>query len=394
MRYRYQITLSREGWWFAAVLAFILGGALVRQINLLMLFFGLLASPILASWRLVKATLRRVEIRRKLPDSISAGDLLVVELTVTNRRRRLGSWALAARDAIRREPAPLAAPEIKAGTLFPYVPPGESRMATYRGRLTERGSYRFGPLQLSTRFPLGLVQYRVTYDSADSLIVFPRLGRLQPMWQRLRHMHDLGVGHLARRQGFLEGEFYGLRDWRHGDSRRWVHWRTSARRQSIVVRQFEQQRNQDLALVADLWQPEQPEAAERDTVELAVSFAATVVADMCRSGGKWLCLAIAGREVWCESGPSSTPLLHGMMSALALAEASHVDRLPQALAEVLASAGPGTQVVIVGTRATNLADTVRFSTLMGNSLARPWLSRIRTIDASREELADYFVPVG
>ena len=61
-----------------------------------------------------------------------------------------------------------------------------------------------------------------------------------------------------------------------------------------MVLQFEQSRNRDVALLLDLWQPDQPTAADRENVELAVSFAATVVADLCRKGDSNVYLSTLG----------------------------------------------------------------------------------------------------
>ena len=226
MRRHQRISITLEGLLYLGISCFILAGALTRQINLLMLLFGMLTGPIVLSWRLVKSTLRKVDISRKLPESVSAGDLLVVELTAINRRWRLGCWSLTVEDALRRETGSVGEPPIPAQVLIPYLKPGEPYLATYRGRLPLRGRYRFGPLRAWTRFPLGLLRSRITYGQEEALIVYPRLGRLMPAWNRAQQTSDLGLGVAARQQGFVEGEFYGLRDWRSGDSRRWLHWRS------------------------------------------------------------------------------------------------------------------------------------------------------------------------
>ncbi|HUY88917.1 MAG TPA: DUF58 domain-containing protein [Pirellulales bacterium] len=384
------IAITLEGWLYLGVSCFILAGALTRQINLLMLLFGMLAGPLVISWRLVKSTLRKVEIRRKLPQSVCAGDLLIVELAVVNRRWRLGSWSVRVEDSLRRQADAVKEAPILARVLIPYLKPGEPYTASYRGRLPRRGRYAFGPLRLYTQFPLGLLRYRMTIDQPESLVVYPRLGRLAPGWSRVQRSSDLGLGVAARQQGFVEGEFYGLRDWRSGDSRRWLHWRTSARRQTPVVRQFEQQRNEDLAIVLELWQPERPEAKDLETVELAVSFAGTILADLCRRGGKWLSISTSGPEPWMESGPTSTALLHQTMRHLAETEAGPDDHLPEALAALLDQVHPGTRVIVIGTRAVDLSDTARFSCLWNDQRRRAWLNRIETFDAGGEELAEYF----
>jgi uncharacterized protein (DUF58 family) len=384
------IAITLEGWLYLGVSCFILAGALTRQINLLMLLFGMLAGPLVISWRLVKSTLKKVEIRRKLPESVSAGDLLIVELAIVNRRWRLGSWSVTVEDSLRRAGGALGEARTMARVLVPYLKPGEPYTATYRGRLPRRGRYAFGPLRLYTQFPLGLLRYRLTIEQDESLVVYPRLGRLAPGWYRVQRSSDLGLGVAARQQGFVEGEFYGLRDWRSGDSRRWLHWRTSARRQTPVVRQFEQQRNEDLAIVLELWQPREPQAEDLDTVELAVSFAGTILADLCRRGGKWLSISTSGPEPWLESGPTSTALLHQTMRHLAETEASSKDHLPDALAQLLDRIHPGTRVVVIGTRAVDLNDSERFAGLWNNQRRRAWLNRIETFDASSNDLAEYF----
>ncbi|HUY35422.1 MAG TPA: DUF58 domain-containing protein [Pirellulales bacterium] len=393
MRIQSHMTLCREGLYYVAVLGFLLAGAMMRQINLLIILFGMLAGPLLLSMRLVKVSLKRVEIERQLPASISAGERLHVELTLINRRRRLASWAVLAGDTIERDGAPRGEAPLVSEVLFSHVPAGESRGATYRGRLTSRGRYRFGPLRLSTRFPLGLLRYTLTYHQPGSLVVFPRLGRLTMGWRQWLNSAELGLGGAARQQGFRAGEFYGLRDWRGGDSRRWIHWRTSARRQTLVVRQFEQERNQALAVVVELWQPERPEARHADNVELAVSFAATIAAELCREGGRWLSLGVVGRERWLQHGPTSTALLRAAMEQLAVAQAGPDDRLGDVLTEVLDDLRPGTRVLVIGTRRCDLADSERFGGLWNDQRRRAWQGRILAIDAGAAELSDFYVPV-
>src|SRR6185295_12154455 len=100
-------------------------------------------------------------------------------------------------------------------------------------------------------------------------------GRLTHEWTKVMRENAAG-SQPVRRRGLLEADFYGLRDWRAGDSRHWIHWRTSARRGALVVRQFEQRRSEDLALLVDLWQPGDANEQQMNDVETAVAFVATV----------------------------------------------------------------------------------------------------------------------
>jgi uncharacterized protein (DUF58 family) len=386
-----QITI--EGLLFLALLGCILAGALVRQIQLLLMLFAMLVGVPLLNWRLARATLRRLDIVRRTPTGISAGDLLQVDVEATNRRRRLPSWALTIDDRIRREGAAESEPIIRARTLIPCVMPGATAKQSYRGRIMRRGKYIFGPLRVSTRFPFGLVRGATVFSQEQSFLVAPRLGRLTPLWQRLQQSSDLGTSNVARRQGLLEGDFYGLRDWREGDSRRWIHWRTTARRQAPVVRQFEQQRNQDLVLIVELWQPEHPTTTDLDNVELAISFAASIVADLCRRGGRTLWVATAAQSPQFTSGPASLALTREVMDGLAVSEATSFDRLPGSVAKVLEVARPGSNAILISTRGVDWTDTERFSKIWSSPRQRAWLGRLKAINASLPELAEYFVPV-
>ena len=136
--------------------------------------------------------LRGLVVRRKLPQGVCAGDLLLAGVTVTNPRPRLGSWAVVVEDSVVRQSGDEAAraagghngATADAAVLFPYVPAGEIRKGVYQGRIAGRGHYRFGPLRIATRFPFGLLRDRIALGSAASLTVLPRRGRLTPRLDR------------------------------------------------------------------------------------------------------------------------------------------------------------------------------------------------------------------
>ena len=389
-RRRSGTSLCGEGWYYLLVLAFVLTAAMLREMNLMLVLVGMLVGPLLFSWRLVVATLRGLEVRRKMPPEICAGDLLVVNVELANTRRRLGSWAVALREQIRAEAGPGRGQSIRPTVFFVYVPAGRARSGVYRGRLPQRGRYRFGPLRLSTRFPFGLFERRITLDQTDTLTVFPRLGRLTHAWITRHHQAFEGTQRRERRHSRVTGEFYGVREWRGGDSRRWIHWRSSARHGTLVVRQFEQHRNRDVAVLVDLWQPPRPNSEDLENVELAISFAATVVADLCRKGGSNVLVGTTGTQPECTGGPASPALMQGAMERLAVAEASSEDRLPALLEQALAQIEPGTEVVLVSTRANDLSDAARFPVLWRDPARRAMVRRVRTINTAGNELADYF----
>ena len=286
MKARRRIAFTREGWQYLVIFLLVFFGALINDINLLLILGGMLACPLLLSHHLAKRTLGGLAVQRRLPRAICAGDLLVVHVSIANTRRRLGGWILAVEDTIQRlgngSTHDRAEPVCRPERAFPYVAARQTASGDYRGRLTQRGRYSLGPIRVSTRFPFGLFRYWFNCGTTATLTVMPRLGRLTQSWRTLRHESFAGSERREHRPG-IDGDFYGLRPWQRGDSRRWIHWRTTARTGEVMVRQFEQPHSRDAAIVLNLWQPQVPDDAQQENVELAVSFAATLAAELCRS---------------------------------------------------------------------------------------------------------------
>jgi len=125
-------------------------------------------------------------------------------------------------------------------------------------------------------------------------------------------------------------------------------------------------------------------------VELAVSFTATVVADVCRRLGSKVLLGIAAPEPEFVGGAGSMVLLEDFMGRLALVEAAGGDRLPQLLDEALRRVDPGTEVVIVSTRDVHLEDARRFAALWSDPQRRAWARQIRVVTTAPSDLDRYF----
>jgi len=369
---------------------FVFVGAVLGEVNLLLLLGGMLLGPLWLSYRLVVKTLRGLEVHRVAPADVCSGDLVVVKLAVTNRRRRLGSWALTVEEEILGQAGDARGEVVRPEVFFSHVPAGETRQRSYRLRLPRRGRYRFAVPKVSTRFPFGLFARTIRSGSPATLTVYPRLGRLTRRWLTRHREWFEGTHRREQRYGRVSGDFYGVRPWRSGDSRRHIHWRSSARHGSLVVRQYEQHRNRDLAVLVDLWQPPAPRPEDRENVELAVSFAATVVADACRRGGSNLFVSTTANPARALRGPASALLLQDAMEEFALAEASPTDQWIGLVANAVAGIEPGAEVVLVTTRPID-AEKLQASILsLADAQRRFNAQRLRVVNARDDRIHEYF----
>jgi uncharacterized protein (DUF58 family) len=370
----HHMSICAEGVCYLVIMAFILAASLIRQMNLLMILYGVLTGPLLLSWPLVRRQLKRVDVTRHAPKTVVAGEPFSVDVEIANGRRG-ASFGLAVRDELERrgrEGTPNVAVDVYCG----YVPGQSSRRTTYAGKLPRRGVYQFLPMKLSSRFPLGLLRTMVRLDKPQKLLVLPRLGKLSPVWKRMLRAEEGTASGARRTTGLDDGDFYGLRDWRPGDPRNRIHWRTSARRQSLTVRQYERRRQSELLLIVDLWEPPKAAEADRARTDSVASFAATVLAEACRDGGQHVRLELLAKRPRQLHGSASSPLLEEAWQMLAAADAASNDALPASLVESLGDLRSHVNVVIVSTREVDLRDRSRFAPLYQQPNLQPWLARI------------------
>ena len=64
----------REGWYYLAIIAVVFGGAIFKEVNLLLILAGMLLGPLLLNWRAVRRQSARAERRSQLPLRLCAGD--------------------------------------------------------------------------------------------------------------------------------------------------------------------------------------------------------------------------------------------------------------------------------------------------------------------------------
>lgn len=386
-----QFQIRPEGWCYLAVLSVLFLGALIRDINLLMLLFGMLAGPLVYSLWYGWFALRHLEVRRQLPERVHAGEPFDVTIELTNRRRWFGVWAIMVHDSIRRADGQSAPRD--SGTLFLYLGAGKSHKLTYQAQLFDRGTYRFGPLSVSTRFPLGLFRRWLTFEQVDSLLVWPRLGTLTRPTRSGADLADQVSKQMDRQRGYVEGDFYGLRDWRSGDTRRWIHWPTSARMGELMVRQFERHQAPELAVIVDLWQPPRPTREDLENTELAISFAGTLVADACRRGGNQVTLAVAAQPDSLTRGAASPASFRHMLDELAVANPASDDHLLDLCLRLWSATRAGARTVLVTTRAVDLTREIGLPEGLRDPRAMHWLRQIVVVEAQSPEFETYFQPL-
>src|SRR5690606_20590286 len=79
-----QTMICREGLYYLLVLVFVICGALIRDINLLMVVAGMMVGPLLFNIHAVVMALRDVSVERNVPTAVCAGEVLTVRIGLTS----------------------------------------------------------------------------------------------------------------------------------------------------------------------------------------------------------------------------------------------------------------------------------------------------------------------
>lgn len=278
-----KLKFTREGKYFVGVTLGVGFAAINTGNNLLYLVLGLQLSLIIVSGILSELTLRDLVITRKLPARSEAGRTFLVEISLANGKRWSPSYSVEVEDL-------LAGRATEKRCYFLKVGPKGAQTAAYRCTLPRRGLYRFRGFRLSTRFPFGLFEKSRELDGTDELLVLPRLQPVQPpLPGSPRADGDSTVSTPGPGT-----EYYGLRAFRPGDDSRDIHWKTSARRDDLLVREHEAERGREVVVVLDNATPpglEQDARAEA-AMEEAVSITASLATEYARRG---LAVTVAAR---------------------------------------------------------------------------------------------------
>lgn len=129
--------------------------------------------------------------------------------------------------------------------------PQQTTQISYRLRPLQRGPLRLHEYHLRIPTPLGFgnIAYRVASESVAK--VYPNFSSIAAytLLAAENHTSELGIRRKSRRGQGLD--FHQLREYRQGDSLRQVSWKSSARRQQLISKEYQDERDQNVILLID-----------------------------------------------------------------------------------------------------------------------------------------------
>lgn len=208
------------------------GGSLYYQLAYLWIFLYI------GSWILAKNSLSGLSLKRSSRTlRAQVGQIFEERFDLQNNGRLLRLWV-----EVRDESE---IPGSEGSRILTMIDGKQGRSYLARTRLTRRGVFPLGPTILASGDIFGLFPVKKEIKSGESLLVYPHMVEIRVFPDPPGLLP--GGEALRRRTHQVTPNAAGVREYMHGDSLGRIHWLSSARRDQLMVKEFE------LDPMADVW---------------------------------------------------------------------------------------------------------------------------------------------
>ena len=229
-----------------------------------------------------------------------------------------------------------------------------------------RGRYRFDAVRAVFEDPFGLAHAEQDLGAESTLLVYPRLVELERVFSELGV--TLAGGHvvLRRTAGF---DLHSVREYQQGESLRKVHWRTTAKRGELMVKELEDMPHDEIAVLLDA----DSRAVVGESFDVQVRAAGSILRANALRGRRALLSITSSPPETCQVGSIDSEW-RSALELLAAAEPTGKDALARFLERDASPALQAVELVVV----TAALEPQLVDALLDRAFARrPRLARAR-----------------
>lgn len=252
---------TKEGLTFIALSLFVGFAAINTGNNLLYLTFGIMMSFVVASGILSMINLSGIEAEVKPPGDVFALTPASLKFSLANRKSLIPSYSLTI--------------EIDGNkTYIPYLPSKIEVTAPLRYVFKKRGWNKIPEARLSTRFPFGFFKKWIRIDLGDDeILVFPKVESISAESRSLNER----PGEAEREKSGFGYDLRSIKEFQEGDNTRLIHWKTTAKRGRLMVREME---DEEVSGAVIEFHPER----DRTRLEHQISRLASLLVELLKRG--------------------------------------------------------------------------------------------------------------
>jgi uncharacterized protein (DUF58 family) len=221
------------GFFFIASL--LVGLKTAREFFFLFAYFLLSATAVSLAWLLMVYFTANLQVSRKMISRATEGETLEVASQIHNRGL-LPVFNFALEDNFSSSQAN----QEKKNFFIGYLGLKSSCEIKYDYFCFKRGEYKIGPFVVYFFDPLNLFFFKRIYYVYSGLVVYPQIFKIEKFPALTKSILPWFGIETARSSGD-DDEFYGVREYKEGESVKKIHWISSARKNKLIVKQFQLQ---------------------------------------------------------------------------------------------------------------------------------------------------------
>ena len=283
----------------------------------------------------------KLEIKRDVPQRVRAGNMIRIEYTVTNLRG-LPVWNIHL-DPVHQQGWLRLEADIAS---MDRIPGRQTIQISAFLQSEKRGEYILKPSFASSAFPFGIIKWTSRNHKSQRILVYPKYEPLNSV--------QLPVNSRFQKEGVSlvssvgeSMEFHACREFRTGDNPKHIHWPTTARKNELIVREFQEDYLCRIALIIDTFIPSRTSffslKQQNDFPEFEASLSLTAALSHYLAHGDYIVdIFAAGPDVYHFKGGRSLAQLDQILDILSCLEPNKrepLTKLQSTVVEEMASIG-------------------------------------------------------
>jgi uncharacterized protein (DUF58 family) len=331
-----QAKLQVNTWWPLILTVVLILTQLVYPSKVWIVLLWMVGGLSVLAYLWARQTQQHVTAERRLRYGwVQVGDRLEEEFTLRNAGRLPVLWA----EVIDHSDLPA----YQVRRIASCAAMGVTRWTTAQV-CTRRGVYTLGPWSLRMSDPFGIFTITLDRGETESIAVYPQVVQLPHI--ALPRGLETGPSRAHQHTATASVDVAQTRDYQPQDPLRLIHWRSTAHRGDLVVRDVDTEISGDLWIVVDLDESIQAGTAPESTEEYAIVLAASL-ADRTLRQNRAVGLLAHGREQAILVPGRGKSHLWRLLHALAAAQAGGAYPLADVLRGMRESLGHGTTVLVI-----------------------------------------------
>jgi len=184
-----------------------------------------------------------IEASRITPEKLSNGDLNPISINIKNHYTFPVSVKI-----IDEIPFQF---QVRNFQILKTIKASAQKEAGYDLRPTERGEYFFGNLNVYVSSPLKLISRRFTFDKDKMVPTYPSYIQLRKydLLAFSNNLFQYGIKKIRRIGHTME--FEQIKEYVQGDDLRTLNWKATAKKNSLMVNQFQDEKSQSVYMAID-----------------------------------------------------------------------------------------------------------------------------------------------